>query len=400
MPTTQHAQFGSIRRLRSGRHQVRYLGPDGVRHPGHTDKGATRTFSNATDARNWLDGVRVDVDRGQWCSPTELRAAERARQAAETTLGEYIEQWMAYRSTGSGARNLSPRTQYNYRNVLKNHILPDLKDRPLSSIRPRDIRHWHGAVGARTGDSAQAAAYSLLRSILATAAADELIPDSPCTLVGASFAPRKIEIDPPTIEQLALLVEALPAEVRMLALLGGWCALRSGELRELRRGDFDMDKGTVHITRALSYGEDVTRLVKAPKSKAGRRTVAVPPHLLDALQGHLDEYVGPEADALLFRSPRQGAQLSKSTLWNWFDVARRAAGLPHLRVHDLRHLGAVLATRSGASLAQVMGRLGHKSLRSAIIYQHFVSDQDREIAQQMSALVGYVPPPAELAASA
>jgi integrase len=61
-------------------------------------------------------------------------------------------------------------------------------------------------------------------------------------------------------------------------------------------------------------------------------------------------------------------------------------GRPDLRFHDLRHSGAVLAALTGASLAELMGRLGHSSVAAALRYQHAVDGRDREIAALLSKL--------------
>jgi integrase len=72
--------------------------------------------------------------------------------------------------------------------------------------------------------------------------------------------------------------------------------------------------------------------------------------------------------------------------WGWY-AARQAAGRPDLRFHDLRHTGAVLAAQTGATLAELMGRLGHSTPGAAMRYQHAAAERDVEIAKRLSALV-------------
>ena len=67
--------------------------------------------------------------------------------------------------------------------------------------------------------------------------------------------------------------------------------------------------------------------------------------------------------------------------------ARKAAGRPDLRFHDLRHTGAVLAAQTGATLAELMSRLGHSTSQAAMRYQHAAADRDAIIAQRLSALI-------------
>ncbi|MDP9846900.1 integrase [Streptosporangium lutulentum] len=60
---------------------------------------------------------------------------------------------------------------------------------------------------------------------------------------------------------------------------------------------------------------------------------------------------------------------------------RTAVGLPSLHFHDLRHIGNTLAASSGASLKELMSRMGHSSTRAALIYQHASQDRDKAIAR-------------------
>ena len=71
--------------------------------------------------------------------------------------------------------------------------------------------------------------------------------------------------------------------------------------------DIDMDagRGVIRVERAVVRTADGF-VVGPPKSEAGRRSVAIPPHLLEAVQGHLAAHVGPDDDALLFPAHHGG----------------------------------------------------------------------------------------------
>jgi len=149
--------------------------------------------------------------------------------------------------------------------------------------------------------------------------------------------------------------------------LAAWSGLRWGELVVLTRSDFDSLHGKVSVTKASIETQDGITL-GPPKTHAGRRAVAIPPHLLPVMRPHLATYVPAAADALVFSGPR-GAQLRRpnfNTLWQ--DI-RGAAGLPAVHFHDLRHLAATLAATTGATTKELMARMGHSSPRAALIYQ-------------------------------
>jgi integrase len=155
-------------------------------------------------------------------------------------------------------------------------------------------------------------------------------------------------------------------------------------LAELRRRDVDLTAGVLRIRRGVvrAAGEVI---VGTPKSAAGIRDVAIPPHLIPAVEAHLAEHAAPGRDGLLFPAAN-GGHLAPSTLYRSFYAARAAAGRPDLRWHDLRHTGAVLAASTGATLAELMGRLGHSTAGAALRYQHAAEGRDHAIARALSAL--------------
>jgi integrase len=123
-------------------------------------------------------------------------------------------------------------------------------------------------------------------------------------------------------------------------------------------------------------------VIGPPKSEAGTRDVHIPPHLLPAVREHLNTHAGLE---LLFPSPR-GHHMTTTMLYEHWWPARQAAGRPDLRFHDLRHTGAVLAAQQGATLKELMARLGHSTPAAAMVYQHAAAQRDKAIAAKLSEL--------------
>ena len=162
------------------------------------------------------------------------------------------------------------------------------------------------------------------------------------------------------------------------------CEVWAGVLAELRRTDIDMKNDRIKIMRAVvrAGGEPI---VGTPKSDAGIRDVGIPPHLLPAVQDHLAKHAGWGRDGLLFPAAG-GGHLAPSTLYRSFYKARSAAARDDLRWHDLRHTGAVLTAATGASLAELMARLGHSTQGAALKYQHAAKDRDKEIARLLSEM--------------
>ena len=106
---------------------------------------------------------------------------------------------------------------------------------------------------------------------------------------------------------------------------------------------------------------------------------------MPAVRDHLAKHVAVSPTALMFPA-QSGKHLAASSLYKAFHPARLAAGRPDLRFHDLRHTGAVLAAATGATLAELMARLGHSTVGAAMRYQHAAKDRDKAIAEALSQL--------------
>jgi integrase len=356
------SSFGSLRRLPSRRWQARYTGPDGLTHT------APITFDTKGDAETWLSTVRSDLARGLW-QPQE--------GAKPMTFEDYANAWLV-------DRTLKPRTRAHYRDLLGRLILPTFGTFTLKAITPDVVRRWHAEMGT-TRPTLRAHAYGLLRSILGAAVQDQLIPVNPCHIRGAGNSRRVHKIKPASLDELEAIVADMPERYRLMVLLASWCAMRFGELAELRRGDIDVKNGIIHIRRAVTRAEGVT-IVSTPKSDAGTRDVAIPPHLMPLVKDHLRNNITGGRDGLLFPAADGTSHLATSTLYKSFYRARSLAGRPDLRWHDLRHTGAVLAASTGATLAELMGRLGHSTPGAALRYQHAAEGRDMQIAMALSAL--------------
>ncbi len=354
--------WGALRKLPSGRYQASHLGPGGLRHV------APETFDTKGDAEGWLAAQRTDLDRGDWQRPGPKPIVD--------TFATYADAWL-------DTRTLTPRTRAEYRKLLDRHLLPTFGELYLEDITPAMVRQWHAGLGEVTGPTRRAHAYGLLRTILNTAVADDAIATNPCRVRGAGTSRRAKPIRPATLGELAAIVEATPDQYRAAVLVAAWCGLRFGELAELRRKDVDLDSGRLRVRRAVTNvnGADV---IGQPKSEAGVRDVAVPPHLIPALRDHLRVHTKVGREALLFPAPDGGHLRSDGALHRAFRAARKTAGRPDLTVHGLRHTGATLAAATGATLAELMHRLGHSTPVAAMRYQHAAADRDEAIAAALT----------------
>jgi integrase len=261
----------------------------------------------------------------------------------------------------------------DYTSLLEHHLVPPFGARALAAITPGQVREWYETL-AQTQPGRAHKAYRLLRTIMNTAVADRLIITSPCVLKGAG-QDRSAERPVATVAQVDALAAAVPERYRLLVELAAWCSLRYGELTALRRGRLDLLHGTVEVREALVESDEGFS-TGPPKIETSRRTVAIPPHVHPVVAEHLERFVGPEADALVFTGSR-GGRLRRAAWSRIFRAACRHVGVdPGFRFHDLRHTGNTLAAATGASTRDLMARMGHASMRAAVLYQHASADRD------------------------
>jgi integrase len=358
---TARRDFGSIRRLPSGRWQATYW-HEGKRHTGD------HMFPTRADAAAWLSTVEADILRGGWVDPT----------AGKATLAEYANTWL------EGRPDLRPSTRLKYRQLLDRYILPALGSTPVARLKPSAVRGWWAALAGEHPSTA-AGAYRLLSTICRTAVADQVIMRSPCQVKGGGVE-RAAERPIATIAEVAAAVEATEPRWRLAVLLAVWCQLRRGEVLGLQRRDVDLLHGDLSVQRSVVV-HNGKRTVGPPKTDAGVRPVAVPPNVIDAVTAHIDAHVGADADAWLFPCD-DGMPAGVKMLERAWQRARAAVSRPDLHFHDLRHTGLTWSAATGASTAELMRRAGHASPTAALRYQHASAERDRVLANALAALAG------------
>lgn len=170
--------------------------------------------------------------------------------------------------------------------------------------------------------------------------------------------------------------------------------VRRGELLGLSWDAVDLDAGRLAITRTLISGKGAPRFSE-PKTKRGRRSVALDAGTVDALREHrerqLDERLawGPayEDHGLVF-CREDGTPIWPRTFSRSFDHHVRDAGLPKIRLHDLRHTHATLALEAGVHPKVVQEWLGHASIAITLdTYSHAVPAMQEDAAEKIAALL-------------
>jgi len=392
--TTNHRGWGWIRQRASGRYQASYIGPDRVRHYAPT------TFEHKIDAEEWLVAERREIQNAQaamrsavvsnrsaglqWISPAQRQAIVGELLASQITLTEYATTWITQRP-------LKARTKIHYTRILENHISSELGSIAITNLRPVVVRTWYANTLADK-PTLRRHAYQLLHAICAAAVDDELLPRNPCTIKGATAARSTREAVVPTVDELAIIVEAIAPNLTAYVLISAWCGLRFGEATELRRQDIHYTAGVesapemIAVRRAVVHrkGEDGQRCrIDTPKSGRTRKVI-IPPHIRAAVAEHLECFVGCDPEALLFAPARGGCHVDGRVVGRAFRAACQAAGVSGMRLHDLRHFAGTM-TAQVANLVETMERLGHSTPTASLRYQNQVNGRAVEIAEALSA---------------
>jgi integrase len=359
-------RFGSVRALPSGRFQARYTGPDSL------PRRAPTSFNTRRAAERWLVETEAEILRSDWLDP----------DAGGVSIAQYVADWIR-------DRDLKARTREEYERHIRLHVQPYLGDRMINGLKPPHIRSWRTELLEKgVGKSTVAKTYRILHAVFATAVDDDLIRRNPCRIKRAGQDTAD-ERPTATLDQVFAIAEKIQPRYRLLVLLATFAQLRFGELVALRRRSVDLGTMELRVRYATAEMQDGTQKDDDPKSEAGKRPITLPQALRADVELHLTKYAQPGPAGRLFIGPQGGVPRRR----NFHRVWRKAlaeAGIPNtlgLHLHDLRHTGSTWSAQSGATLKELMARIGHSSTRAAMIYQHATRDRDHAIAAALDALI-------------
>jgi len=294
------------------------------------------------------------------------------------TVGAYLEDWLA----GKGA--LRPTTVRSYRAHLDRYLLPHLGHLRLSELRTVDVERMYAAIAKGNtgrerpvGPATMRRIHATLQSAMNTAVKRRAVAFNPAAHVELAAAPRpRVTVWSP--EQVGAFLDhsaadRLSALYHLIATMG----LRRGEAVGVRWQDVDLSRGTLAVEQQIVQLGYATA-VGLPKTKSGVRVVSLDDQTVEALRTHHAEQVSERlawgeawVESGLVFTREDGAQLHPEYVSRHFARLTASAGLPPIRLHDLRHTSASLGLAAGESLVEVQRRLGHSSITiTADTYTH------------------------------
>jgi integrase len=260
----------------------------------------------------------------------------------------------------------------------------------LSKLSPVHIQGLLGSLERRDVTArVRQQVYALLHCALGRAAAWNLIPSNPCSVISRPRVSRR-PVRALNAEEVRRLLRAATGDrLEALYSLAVATGLRQGELFGLKWSDIDLGSGQLRVQGTLLNVNGRLEL-GAPKTEKGRRLVELPDFAVAALREHRNRSVASiHPTAWVFANTSGGPLRKSNFLRRSFKPLLKRAGLPPIRFHDLRHTAASLMLTAGIHPKVVQERLGHSSISMTLdTYSHLIPSLQREAADQLDELIG------------
>jgi integrase len=347
-----------------------------------------RGYRTEREAQQALTEILRELDRGSYVAPD-----------LSTTLQDYAEQtWLP----ALQVRHRRPSTLESYRRNLRVHVFPRLGRRPLAKVGVGDLDRLYAdllaGAGCRRPLSPRTVRYvhTILHGLFAHAVLKGYLATNPCKRADAPGprACRSRHMTTWTPEQLRRFLESLPVDrFRAPLFLLATTGMRRGEVLGLRWSDLRLDDFELDVRRTLG-SVDNDLVVSDPKTDSGRRTVSLDATTAALLRQHRVEQLrerlatpGATSDHDWVFAHADGTPMHPTRFGRVFVRRVEAAGVPVIRLHDLRHTWASLALRAGVNPKIVQERMGHASVAITLdLYTHTDRAQHAEAAQAVARL--------------
>ena len=319
------------------------------------------------DAEAFLARIDADLTEGTYCEVRQIGFEAFAR----LWLDDYA------------AVHVKPSTLRSYTYAVNSSLVPYFGPYKLSEIGTAQVQSYVAHL-SRTKRSAGTVDKHLviLKGMLKQAVMWGFLRHNPATVVKGPRPPHR-EMAFLTPSQIAPFLAAIQPEFyRPLFATAVLTGMRLGELLGLQWGDIDWNGGTIRVRRSMWNNQ-----FQEPKSSRSVRNVVMTATLASILVAH--KTVAPaNVDDLVFTTP-QGNHIRYFDLRaGVFHPSLLRAGLPVMRIHDLRHTFASLLIDQGENLKFVQQQLGHASIQTTVDrYGHLMPDAHIGASQRLDAAV-------------
>ncbi len=318
---------GSLHLRKDGRWEGRYI-------VGYDDMGLPVT-------KNVLAKTKPE------CAAKLVQLRETLKESApdQPKPGILLADWLDLWYQGYKKPNLRPNTQMSYERRIYQYITPALGQIQLDKLTTADIQEFYVSLKKsgrliRADLYGEGLSYQTVRGIHTTlhAALDKAVeenlmfrnPSDECKLPSAK--PREMKVLMPE-EIQRLLIQAREDGCYELLLLELSTGLRRGEICALQWNDLNLKTGALQVERQVHRVRGKL-VVSPPKTNAGRRTVLLPPPVLNVLKS----YRTTSTSRWMFPSPvKEDSPMDPAAVRKRLSTVLKRAGCKRLRFHDLRH---------------------------------------------------------------
>lgn len=362
---------------------------------GQDEKGRQRRktsrFDTREEAEAWLrrQNTTPNVDFG--FSENALAVC----LGRETLFSTFLTTWLSAKR-----HQVREKTWREYERVVRLHLVPSiLGPIALGALTPLHIERL--MLNLLTAGHSATLAFVVLRVVklaLGQAVDWGLLPFNPAARVKAPKRPRK-EMRVWTPQQARTFLDACrkhQPRLYPLFYLALTTGMRRGELLGLHWDDVHLDRGELLVRFSLVQCGPKA-VLSDPKTPASRRRVLLSPDTVTVLREHCTRQeaekgrwkeCSPPEEGLVFPSTVGRFQLP-CTLVRIFHKLVVLAGVPDVRLHDLRHTAASLLVRRGVPIKAVAERLGHRDASLTLrVYTHVYEEQRREAVLSLDQLLG------------
>ncbi|MBW1639570.1 site-specific integrase [Microbacterium resistens] len=344
----------------------------------------TLTFRTEAEAVNAQARARADIAEGTWTEPSRV------------TVDEWLTTWLDI-----GERTWRPSTHDSYKRTLAlpRRELGHIRLQKLTRADVEALVRKMSREGGRKGNGRSPRTITLMLDILGKAL-KEAVREG---LIGSNVVdrvrkPRKTprEMSTWTAEQMSAFLSAVAND----PLVGVWhvaaLGLRRGELLGMRWSDVDLDAGTLHIRQARVQAGRST-VIGDPKTERGRRIVPLHVAAVNALRETrrmtlienpavpMQEKTGGER---LIAVDALGNPITPAAFSTAFQRHSMTAGLPRIRLHDMRHSAISLLLQQGVPVVTVARLAGHDPALTMTVYAHATDDTTRVATDLLGRLYG------------
>jgi integrase len=307
------------------------------------------------------------------------------------TVEEFMEAWLST----SVKPNVREITYREYKSVVKTHIVPELGKRTLGSLTRQGLQLWVNGLSEKgLAPSTVGKVHIRLHAALEEAVHWDILSRNPADGLRLPRMRKTEAVVLDADQARALLKEIHGHRWEALFAVALAIGLRRGEICGMMWSDIDLDKRVLHVRHTLQIIEGKLTITD-PKTQASTATIPIPVPLVRILRAHrvrqLEEKMHAGSDwvdtGLVFTMPL-GTGIWPTTLWKQHRALLERAGLPFMKLHDLRKSCATLMHAQGVSDKEIQAILRHASpLITGRLYIQGVPSLQRQAVDDLGALL-------------